>query len=154
MYYLENVELTKCMTFEHSRYKPKLARERLSWHIKNLDTFQSHLDCRGYSCHQWLPSIWYNINHMMRLMEWWCIFLKAKHGNTLTVCILTFHLNQGTCVLDYVQTDSTYSSHLLLLILVDRSYSQFITCHWGCVWGWSSCFYLWWYLIRAVRVGI
>jgi hypothetical protein len=31
---------------------PELVGERLSWHIKNLDTFQSHLDCRGYSCHQ------------------------------------------------------------------------------------------------------
>jgi hypothetical protein len=26
----------------------ELPWERISWHIKNLDTSQSHLDCRGY----------------------------------------------------------------------------------------------------------
>ena len=108
---------------------PELVGKRLSWHIKNLDTSQSHLDCRDYSCHQGLLSTWHGINHMMRLMEWWCILLKAKHRNTLTVCILTFQLNQETCVLGYVQTDLTHSGHLLLLILVGRSYSRFITCH-------------------------
>ena len=30
---------------------PELTWERISWHIRNLDTSQSHLDCRGYSCH-------------------------------------------------------------------------------------------------------
>jgi len=45
-----------------------------------------------------------------------------KHGNPLTICILTFQLNQGTCVLSCVQTDLTHSGHLLLLILVGRSY--------------------------------
>ena len=68
---------------------------------------------------------------MMQLMEWWCILLTAKRENTLTVCILTFQLNQGTCVLGCVPTDSTHSGHLLLLILVGRSYSWFITCHWN-----------------------
>jgi len=97
---------------------PELARERLSWHIKNLDTSQSHLDYRGYSCHQWLLSTWHGINHMMWLMEWWWILLMACMENTLTVCILTFQLNQGTCILGCVQTNSTYSGHLLLLILV------------------------------------
>jgi len=42
--------------------------------------------------------------------------------NTLIVCILTFQMNQGKCVLGCVQTDSTHSGHLLLLILVGRSY--------------------------------
>jgi hypothetical protein len=73
-------------------------------------------------------------------MEWWCILLMVKHGNTLAMCILIFQLNQGRCVLGYVQTDATYSGHLLLLILVGQSYLWFITCHQGCVWGWSSCF--------------
>jgi hypothetical protein len=33
LYYLENAELTECMTYGHSRYKPRTSRERLSWHI-------------------------------------------------------------------------------------------------------------------------
>jgi hypothetical protein len=93
-------------------------------------------------------------HNMIRLMEWWCILLTAKHGNILTVCILTFQLNQGTCVLSCVQTDSTHSGHLLLPIIVGRSYWRFITCHRGCVWGWSSCFYLWSYQVRAIRARI
>jgi hypothetical protein len=88
------------------------------------------------------------------LMEWWFILLMVKHRNILTVCILTFKLNQGTCVLGCVQTDSTHSGHLLLLILIGQSYWRFITCHQGCVWGRSSCFYLWSYQVRAVRGGI
>ena len=55
---------------------------------------------------------------MMRLMEWWCILLTAKRGNSLTMCILTFQLNPGMCVLGCVQTDSTHLGHLLLFILV------------------------------------
>jgi hypothetical protein len=51
------------------------------------------------------------------------ILPTAKHGNTITVCILTFQLNKQICILGYVQTDSTHSGHLLLLILVGRSYS-------------------------------
>jgi len=35
---------------------PELAGERLSWHIKNLDTSQSHPDCRGYPYHKELMS--------------------------------------------------------------------------------------------------
>jgi len=120
----------------------ELAEERLSWHIKNLDTSQSHIHCKGCSCHQELMSIWHGTNHMMRLMEWWYILLTAKYGNTLTVCILTFQLNQEMCVLGCVHTDSTHSSHLLLLIIVGQLYSRFITCHRGCVWGRSSFFYL------------
>jgi len=69
---------------------PELARERLSWHIKNIDTSQSQLDCRGYLCHKGLLSTWHGNNHMMRLMKWWCIILTTKHGNTLRVCILFF----------------------------------------------------------------
>ena len=89
----------------------------------------------------------------MRLMEWWCILLTSKRGNTLTMCILTFQLNQGMCVLGCVQTDSTHLGHLLLLILVGWSYSQFITCHRECVWGQSSCFYLLSYPVQAAQGG-
>jgi len=31
---------------------PWLTGEGLLSHTENLDIFQSHLDCRGYSCHQ------------------------------------------------------------------------------------------------------
>jgi len=70
----------------------------------------------------------------MWLMEWWFILLTAKHGNVLIVFILTFQLNQGMCVLGCVQIDLTHLGHLLLFILVGRSYSQFITYHRECVW--------------------
>jgi hypothetical protein len=102
---------------------------------KKLRYFPITLDCRGYSCHQGLLSTWHGTNHTMQLMKWWFILLTVKPGNTLTVCILTFQLNQGTCILGCVQTDSTHSGHLLLLILVGRSYWRFIICHRGCVWG-------------------
>jgi len=36
---------------------PELAGKGLSSHIENLDTFQLHLDNKGYSCHQKLISI-------------------------------------------------------------------------------------------------
>jgi hypothetical protein len=56
LYYLENIELTECMTCGILVTNPKLVEGRLSWYIKNLDTFQLHLDYRGYSCHQGLLS--------------------------------------------------------------------------------------------------
>jgi len=135
MCYLENVELTECRTCEFSRYKLKTGRGKTLVAHKNLDTSQSHLNCIDYSCHQRSLRTWHDTNHMTRWMEWWCIFLMVKHRNTLIVCILTFQLNQRTCILDYVQTDSIYSGHLLLLILVGQLYSWFTTYHLGCVWG-------------------
>jgi hypothetical protein len=56
LYYLENVELTECMTCGHSNYKPITDRGKTLVAYKNLDTSQSQLDCRGYSCHQELLS--------------------------------------------------------------------------------------------------
>jgi hypothetical protein len=49
-----------------------------------------------------------------------------KHFNSVHPL---FQLNHGTYVLHCIQMDSTHSGHLLLLILVGRSYSWFITCH-------------------------
>jgi len=47
---------------------PKLVGELTLSHIeKNLDTSQSHLDCKGYSCHQRLLSTCHGIIYMM----WW-----------------------------------------------------------------------------------
>jgi hypothetical protein len=56
LYYLENNELIECMTCRHSHYKPKTNMGKTLVAYKNLDTFQSHLDCTGYSCHQRLLS--------------------------------------------------------------------------------------------------
>jgi hypothetical protein len=56
LYFLENVELTECKHVGISVTNLELVEGRLSWHIKYLDTSQSHLDCRGYSCHQGLLS--------------------------------------------------------------------------------------------------
>jgi len=44
--------------------------------------------------------------------------MTVKQGNTLTVCILTFQLNQGMCILGYVQMNSTHSGHFSLFILL------------------------------------
>jgi len=41
LYYLENAKLIECMPCGHSRYKHRTGR--LLWHIKNLNTSQSHL---------------------------------------------------------------------------------------------------------------
>ena len=47
LYYLENTKLTKCKTCRHSRYKLMTGRGRtLVSQKKNLDTLQSHIDCR------------------------------------------------------------------------------------------------------------
>jgi hypothetical protein len=43
----------------------ELVGERFFSHIENLDTFQSYLDCKGYSCHKRLLSILLDIIYMM-----------------------------------------------------------------------------------------
>jgi hypothetical protein len=53
--YLENAEVSKCMTCGHSCYKSRtdMGKTFIAFvAYKNLDTSQSRLDCRGYSCHQ------------------------------------------------------------------------------------------------------
>jgi hypothetical protein len=154
LYYLENAELIKCMTCGHSRYKPITGKGKTLVAYKKLRYFPitPRLQRLFMSPRTAEHMTWHQSHE--QLMEWWCILLTAKPGNTLTICILTFQLNQGTCVLGCVQMDSTHSGHLLLLILVGRSYSRFITCHWECVWDWSSCFYLLSYPVQATRAGI
>jgi hypothetical protein len=56
LYYLENVELTKCMTCRHSRYKPKTSRGKTLVAYKKLRYFPLTPRLRGYSCHQGLLS--------------------------------------------------------------------------------------------------
>jgi hypothetical protein len=52
LYYLENVELTECMICGHSYYKPRTGKGKNLVAYKKLRCFHSHLDCKGYSCHQ------------------------------------------------------------------------------------------------------
>ena len=56
IYYLENVDLAECRTCDILVIKSKLIGEGLLSHIKKLNTSQSHLNCRSYSCHQRLLS--------------------------------------------------------------------------------------------------
>jgi hypothetical protein len=133
---------------------PELTGKGLLSHKKNLDSSQSHLDYRGYSCHQRLLSTWHGTNHMMLWMKWWCTISMVKPETTLTLCILKFQRRLGISVLGYIHINSIHSGHLLLLILVGRWYSQFTTCHRGCVWGHSLCFYLRSYLVLIVQVRI
>jgi hypothetical protein len=39
LYYLENAELTECMTCGHSRYKPRIGREKTLVAYKKLEYF-------------------------------------------------------------------------------------------------------------------
>jgi hypothetical protein len=133
LYYLENAEMTECMTCWHSRYKLRTGRERTLVAYKKLRyfpitprlqrLFMSPRTAEHKTWHQAHDAVDGVMVHLS----------TVKRGNSLTVCILTFKLNQGMCVLGCVQTDSTHLGHLLLLILVGQSYSQFITCHRECV---------------------
>jgi hypothetical protein len=90
LYYLENTELIECKTCGHSRYKPRTDKGKtLVAYKKNLDTFQSYLDCKGYSCYQRLLSTWHDTNHMMRWLEWWCTLLMVKYGSEYGCLSLT-----------------------------------------------------------------
>jgi hypothetical protein len=50
LYHLKNTESTEFKTYGRARCKPEVVVERLLLHIENLDTSQSHLDCKGYLC--------------------------------------------------------------------------------------------------------
>jgi len=121
LYYLENAELTECMTCGHSRYKPKTRRGKTLVAYKKLRYFPitPTLQRLFMSPRTAEHMTWHQSHHAV---DGVMVHPSDKHWNTLTMCILTFQLNQGTCVLSCVQTDSTHSGHLLLLILVGRSY--------------------------------
>jgi hypothetical protein len=62
------------LSVEHVRMlviNPELVEDELLSYIENLDNSQSHLDCKGYSCHQRLLNTWHDIIHMTWWMEWW-----------------------------------------------------------------------------------
>jgi hypothetical protein len=97
LYYLENAELTECMTCGHSRYKPRTDRGKTLLTYKKLRyfpitprlqrLFMSPRTAEHMTWHQSYDAV---------------DGVMVKHGNTLTVCILTFQLNQETCILGCV----------------------------------------------------
>jgi hypothetical protein len=129
LYCLENTELTEYRICRHTCYKPRTSRRRILVAHRKLDTSQSHIDNKDYSCLQRLLNTWHGIIHMMWWMKWWCTLIVMKFRNILIGCIIGFQWNLGTCVLSYVQISSTHSSHLMLPILIGWQYLRFITCH-------------------------
>jgi hypothetical protein len=148
LYYLENAEMTECMTCGHSRYKPRTGRGKTLVAYKKLRyflitprlqrLFMSPRTTEQMTCQQSHDVVDGVMVHPSNGEAW-------KHFNSVHphFSAESRNVHLGFCV----QTDSTHSGHLLLLILVGRSYSRFITCHWECVWGRSSCFYLLSYLV-------
>jgi len=148
LYYFENAELTECKTFGYSHYKPRTGREKtIIMHKKKLRYFPItyRLQTLFMSPKTVEHMTWHQSHDAVD---------EVKCGNIFTMCILTFQLNQGMCILDYIETDSIHLDHLLLLILVSRLYLWFTTWHQEYVWGWNSCFYLRSYPILIVRAGI
>jgi hypothetical protein len=122
LYYIENAEMTECMTCGHSRYKPRTGRGKTLVAYKKLRYFPitPRLQRLFMSPRTAEHMTWHQAHHAVDGVM--VHPSTAKHGNALIVFILTFQLNQGMCVLGCVQTDSTHLGHLLLLILVGRSY--------------------------------
>jgi hypothetical protein len=133
LYYLENAEMTKCMTCGHSCYKPRTGRGKTLVAYKKLRyfpitprlqrLFMSPRTAEHMTWHQAHDAVDEVMVHPSD-GEAWKLF-NSVHPH--------FQLNQGMCVLGCVQTNSTNLGHLLLLILASWSYSQFITCHRECV---------------------
>ena len=125
LYYLENAELTECMTCGHSRYKPRTGREKTLVAYKKLRYFPITLKLqRLFMSPRTAEHItWHQSHHTVDGVMVHPSNGKAwKHFNSVHP---HFQLNQGTCILDCVQTNSTLSGHLLLLILVGQLYWWF-----------------------------
>jgi hypothetical protein len=98
LYYLENVEMTECMTCGHSCYKPRTGRGNTLVAYKKLRYFPitSRLQRLFMSPRTAEHMIWHQSHDVVdRVMVH---SLTVKRGNTLIVCILTFQLNQEMCV--------------------------------------------------------
>ena len=82
------------LSVEHVRMlviNPELVEDELLSYIENLDNSQSHLDCKGYSCHQRLLNTWHDIIHMTWWMEWWCTLLMVKPEKHFKIIHPHFH---------------------------------------------------------------
>jgi len=122
LYYLENAELTKCMTYGHSNYKPRTGRGNTLVAYKKLRyfpitpilqrLFMSPRTIEHMKWHQSYHAVDGVMVHPSDSEAW-------KHFNSVHPHFLA---NQETCVLGCVRTDSTHSGHLLLLILVSQLY--------------------------------
>ena len=133
LYYLENPELTEYMICGHSRYKPRIGMGKTLMTYKKLRCFpitprlqrlfMSPKIAEHMIWHQSHDAIDEVMVHPSDGEAW-------KHFNSVHS---HFSAESRNVHLGCVQTNSTYSGYLLLLILVGRSYSRFTTCHQGCV---------------------
>jgi len=136
LYYLENVEMTECLTCGHSRYKPRTGRGKTLVAYKKLRYFlitsrlqrlfmsprtaehitwhQAHDTVDGVMVHPFDGEAWKLFNSVHP-------HFSAESRN----------VRLGLCTDEFNPFGSF--AHLLLLILVGWSYSQFITCHRECV---------------------
>jgi hypothetical protein len=99
IYYLENAKLTESITCGHSRYKPRTGMEKNPVAYKKLRyfpitprvqrLFMSPRTAEHMTWHQSHNTVDGVMVHPFDGKAW-------KH---LTVCILTFQLNQGRCAL-------------------------------------------------------
>jgi hypothetical protein len=94
LYYLENAEMTECMTCGHSRYKPRTGRGKTLVAYKKLRYFPITPRLQRLFMSPRTPEhmTWHQSHHavdgvMVHPSD-------GEAGNTLTVCILTCHLNQ------------------------------------------------------------
>jgi hypothetical protein len=154
LYYLENPKLTECMICGHYRYKPRIGMGKTLMTYKKLRCFPitPRLQRLFISPRTAEHMIWHQSHDVIDGVMVHPSNGKAwKHFNSVHS---QFSVESRNVHFGRVQTNSTYSGYLLLLILVGRSYSRFTTFHQGCVWGRSLFFYIRWYPIRTVRAEI
>jgi hypothetical protein len=141
LYYLKNAELTECMTCGHSYYKPRTGMGKTLIAYKKL---------RYFPITPRLQRLFMSpktAEHMIWHQSYDVVDGVMVHGNTLTVCILTFQLNQGTCILGCGMTDSTHLGHLPLFILIGQLYSLF-SCKF---WFWFWFYFLYFFEIKQYQ---
>jgi len=156
LYYLKNVELTECITYGHSCYKPRTGMRKSLVAYKKFRYFSITLRLqRLFMSPKTVEHMIWHQSH--DAMDWVMVHPSDseawKHFNNVHHHFFSW-IKERAYVFDCVQTNSTHLGHLLLLILVGWLYSQFTTCHRECVWDWSSCFYLRSYPILTVWVVI
>jgi hypothetical protein len=150
LYYLENVELIKCMTCGHSFYKLRTGTGKTLMAYKKLRyfpitprlqrLFMSPKTAQHMTWHQSYDAVDGVIIHPSDDVH-------GKHFNSVYPHFSAESMNVrlGLCIDGF----NLFGS-FIAPILVGQSYSWFITFHRGCVWGRYSCFNLWWYLIEVV----
>jgi len=158
LYYLENIEVTKCKICRHSRYKPMTGKGRTLVSRKKLRYFPiaSKLQRLFMSPK---TTIWLVPCHIMRWIEWWCTLpmVHAYDGETRKhfINVLPQLLVELKSMCLELYTDgfnpfrwfiAPYSYWLMILMVT--------SCHQGFIWGQSLCFYLQSYQVLIVQVRI